>query len=358
MIFFRCDHCAKDLKVKNELAGKKVACPSCGKAMVVPQLATSLSPQPSPPGRGSKLGSANLEENRTLPSRRRWALFAVPLALLVALGGLALIPGCGKTDPNQRTENKGPGNNPEPGLPPKFTNSLGMEFVLVPKGKAWLGGGGGNPGATEVQIQHHFYLEVYEVTQEEWQKVMGSNPSHFSRTGAGIDALNGIADADLQRFPVEMVSWNDCQKFVTQLNEKVKENGWMYRLPTQGEWEYACRGGPLPQKEDYGFDFYLDRPMNMLLPDRANFDLTELKRTCQVGSFTPNRLGLYDMHGNVWEWCEDTLPDPTHRLYRGGSWFHGSGFCGAANRLVAPPANRYDFLGLRLARVPVGKEGK
>ena len=89
-------------------------------------------------------------------------------------------------------------------LPATFTNSLGMEFVLVPKGKSWLGGGGGKPGDKEVEIAHDFYLGKYEVTQEEWEKVMGINPSQSSRRWPGV------AKEDLKRFPVENVSWDDC----------------------------------------------------------------------------------------------------------------------------------------------------
>ena len=91
----------------------------------------------------------------------------------------------------------------------KHTNKQGMEFVLVPKGKSWLGGGGGKPGDKEVEIPYDFYLGKYEVTQEEWEKVMGNKPSHFSRTGAGKDAVKDIPDADLKRFPVEKVSWDE-----------------------------------------------------------------------------------------------------------------------------------------------------
>ena len=101
-----------------------------------------------------------------------------------------------------------PHANPEP-LPPTFKNSIGMEFVIVPKGKSWLGGGKGKLGDKEVEIPADFYLGKYEVTQEEWEKVMGENPSWFSRTGDGKDAVKDITDADLKRFPVEKVSWDD-----------------------------------------------------------------------------------------------------------------------------------------------------
>src|SRR5215212_10448198 len=125
--------------------------------------------------------------------------------------------------------------------PPTFTNGIGMEFVKVPRGKAWLGGGKDKLGDLEVEVPADFYLGKYEVTQEEWQTVMGENPSRFSRTGDGKDAVKDIPDTDLKRFPVENVSWDQCQLFVAKLNELQKETGWGYRLPRLVEWEYACR---------------------------------------------------------------------------------------------------------------------
>jgi formylglycine-generating enzyme required for sulfatase activity len=197
-------------------------------------------------------------------------------------------------------------------LPKRFTNRLGMEFVLVPKGKSWLGGGGGKPGDKDVVIAYDFYLGKYEVTQAEWHNIMGNNPSHFSRSGNGKDAVQGIADEDLQRFPVESVTWDDARAFVAEVNKRLQESGWEYRLPTEVEWEYACRGGPLADQWQSAFDWYFDQPTNQLLPEQANYDL---KRSCQVGSYRPNPLGLYDMHGNVWEWCDDTVIDTRNLLH-------------------------------------------
>jgi len=246
-----------------------------------------------------------------------------------------------------------PKKEKDPPLRKDYTNSLGMEFVLVPKGKSWLGGGGGKPGDKEVEIAHDFYLGKYEVTQEEWEKVAGLNPSEYK-------AVLGVAKEDQMRFPVEQVSWEDAQAFIERLNKmKIKEAGWVYRLPKEAEWEYACRGGPLGDRLDSAFDFYFEKPTNQLLPEQANFNQV-LKRTCKVGSYKPNRLGLYDMHGNVWEWCED-LYDPKEagaspRVSRGGCWINDSGHCRAAYRNAHPPSPRIISLGLRVARVPVGKE--
>ncbi len=248
---------------------------------------------------------------------------------------------------------------PNTPLTATYKNSIGMEFVKVPKGTGWLGGGAGKQGETKVVIEQDFYLGKYEVTQEEWEAVTGQNPSHFSRTGAGKDAVKDIPDADLKRFPVEMVSWDDCQLFIKRLNEKEKDTGWVYRLPKEAEWEYACRGGPV-DKWDSAFDFYFAKPTNTLKPEQANYAPAEgkgLQRTCKVGSYEPNSLGLYDMHGNVWQWCEETekaADGASHRVFQGGSWGDGSVRCRAADRHTSTPSTRLFHLGARLARVPVG----
>src|SRR6516162_3311935 len=118
----------------------------------------------------------------------------------------------------------------------RWTNGLGMEFVLVPRGSFWMGSRGGKPGDRQVEIPHEFYLGVYPVTQGQWQAVMGNNPSCFARTGAGWRKVTKITDADLKQFPVEMVSWEDAHAFIQKLNAQAPLT---YRLPTEEEWEYA-----------------------------------------------------------------------------------------------------------------------
>jgi formylglycine-generating enzyme len=195
-----------------------------------------------------------------------------------------------------------------------------------------------------VTITTGFWMGKYEVTQEQWQQIMGNNPSRFK--GA--------------KNPVELVSWNDCQEFITKLNQRVSGGG--FRLPTEAEWEYACRAGTTTAFH-YGND--LDSSM-------ANFDGNYpygsgrkgqyRQTTVPVGSFQPNAWGLYDMHGNVWEWCQDwfgTYPsgavtDPTGpssgsvRVLRGGSWRLNAGLCRSANRIRNPPTIRLDRIGLRV----------
>jgi formylglycine-generating enzyme required for sulfatase activity len=244
----------------------------------------------------------------------------------------------------------------EPGKnPARYKNSLGMEFVLVPPGKFFMGGNGGRIGQKEVEIPCAFYLGVYEVTQKEWQTVTGMNPSSFSRTGCWKDVVKDIPDEVLRLFPVETISWNKAQLFLKALNAREKGAGWVYRLPREVEWEYACRGGPRANPFEYGFDFYFEKPTNQLLPEQANITSEGRKglgRPCKVGSYTPNSLGLYDMHGNVKEWCEDEerTPDGTsHRVDRGGSWECYAGSCKAAERRIDTSSDGGPGNGMRLA---------
>jgi formylglycine-generating enzyme required for sulfatase activity len=256
------------------------------------------------------------------------------------------------------------GSKPAENLPVRYKSKLGMEFVLVPKGKFFSGGGGGRMGEKEVEIPYDFYLGVHEVTQREWQAVTGINPSWFARTGSGKDEVKEIPNDELKQFPVESVSWTDAQVFLEAVNAQEKEAGWVYRLSKDAEWEYACRGGPRDNKFEYSNDFYLEKPSNDLLPGQANFVPERgkgLQRTCKVGAYHPNSLGLHDMHGNVWEWCDDeecTKEGASRHVIRGGCWHDPASGCWAGSRLVAPVSHRLNNLGLRLARVSVGSTGK
>ncbi len=247
-------------------------------------------------------------------------------------------------------------------VPPLFANSLNAHFQWVPTGTFWMGGGGGRPGKQEVRIKQAFTLGAFPVTQAQWQMVMGHNPSYFSRAGNGNDRVKDIGDAELAQFPVESVSWNDVQQFIEKLNDKERARGYLYRLPSEAEWEYACRGAP-SSKEECAYHFYLDQPTNDLSSTQANFNGNHpkgkaakgpyLEHPTKVGSYAPNRLGLYDMHGNVWEWCANQYgPSGSTRVNRGGSWLHSAEYCGAAYRSGHDPAYSH-YLGLRLARVPV-----
>ena len=159
---------------------------------------------------------------------------------------------------------------------------------------------------------------------------------------------------------MENVSWDDAQEFIKKLNEKEVGRGYLYRLPTEAEWEYACRGGATSE-EECSYHFYFDKPTNDLSSSKANFNGNEpfgkapkgpwLMRPTRVGAYPSNKLGLCDMHGNVWQWTDTA--QGSGRVDRGGSWRDNSRGCRAADRFGLPPTVRNMNLGFRLARVPV-----
>ena len=187
-------------------------------------------------------------------------------------------------------------------------------------------------------------MGVYTVTQEQWQEVMGNNPSHFKGE---------------KNLPVEYVFWNDCQEFIKKLQEKDKK---LYRLPSEAEWEYAFRAGT---KAPFHFG-------ETIATDQANYDGDFIygdgkkgvnrQKTMPVGSFPANAWGLHDMHGNVWQWCQDwygeypqkDVVDPKGpengklRVLRGGSWVFGPEDCRSACRDKDEPGLRSGNYGLRV----------
>jgi len=187
-----------------------------------------------------------------------------------------------------------------------------LELVLIPAGKFKMGspanekGRGNNETQHEVTLTKPFFMGKYEVTQEQWFEIMGENPSREKG----------------RKLPVTNVSWEDCQEFIKKLNAKT--NGG-YRLPTEAEWEYACRAGTTTAYS-FGDD---------ITPKDANYRDSKIGKPVAVGSYRPNAFGIYDMHGNVWEWCEDwyevypagAVTDPKgpakgfiSRVLRGGSF--------------------------------------
>ncbi len=163
-------------------------------------------------------------------------------------------------------------------------------------------------------------------------------------------------------FPVESVSWEDVQVFVKKLNEKERGRGWVYRLPTEAEWEYACRGGATSESE-CSYHFYPGKLTNDLSSDRANFNGNYpagnapkgpyLGRPTRVGAYPSNKLGLVDMHGNVAQWTSSTFEKGLGRIERGSSWFNVGSDCRAAYRIKSVPTFLDHDVGFRLARVPV-----
>jgi hypothetical protein len=189
-------------------------------------------------------------------------------------------------------------------------NSGGIEMVFVEATGSPLG-------------ISSFYIGKYEVTQAEWQKVMGANPSTFK--GANQ--------------PVEHVSWHDIQEFLKKLNTLTGGN---FRLPAEAEWEYAAKGGLNNDNYDYAG--------SNLIGAVAWFEENSGGVTHPVGKKQPNSIGIYDMSGNVWEWCQDCFDNScSGRVIRGGDWYRNAHYCHIAFRYNISPALRENFVGFRLA---------
>jgi formylglycine-generating enzyme required for sulfatase activity len=223
-----------------------------------------------------------------------------------------------------------------------FGKNVKLEMVLVPAGKFMMGSPESEKDRSKDETQHEvtltkpFYMGKYEVTQEQYEAVMGKNPSITE--GA--------------KLPVTDVSWEDCQEFIKKLNKKT--NGG-YRLPTEAEWEYTCRAGTTTT---YSFG-------DKITPKDANYDESKIGKPVAVGSYKPNAFGLFDMHGNVWEWCEDwyedypfAVTDPKgpangeYRVLRGGSFNFYVSKARSSNRFNFSPTVRFYDNGFRLARTP------
>jgi formylglycine-generating enzyme required for sulfatase activity len=219
---------------------------------------------------------------------------------------------------------------------------LNLDMLWCKPGTFMMGSPAGEKSRRNNETQHEvtltkgFWLGKYEVTQAQWEKVMGTNPSIFK--GATL--------------PVERVSWDDAIKFCEKLTQMEKAagrlpEGWAYTLPTEAQWEYACRAGTTTA---YSFG-------DTITKEQANFD-NNVGKTTVVGTYPANAWGFHDMHGNVYEWCSDwhgdypsgSVSNPvgpsvaTYRVDRGGSWRRLT-----PGRIGYTPGGRYDFLGFRLS---------
>jgi formylglycine-generating enzyme required for sulfatase activity len=227
-------------------------------------------------------------------------------------------------------------------------------MVKIPGGAFMMGSPDNEQGRSNDESPQHqvtvptFYLGKYPITQAQWEAVMGNNPSNFK--GA--------------KPPVEQVNWDEAVKFCQKLSKKTEKT---YRLPSEAEWEYACRART-------STPFYFG---DTITPDLVNYDGNNpygstpkglyRKKTTDVGSFPPNAFGLYDMHGNVWEWCSDKWHDnysdaPTdgsswetggseYRVQRGGSGHYSAVYCRGANRHCRSAVVRFWYFGFRVALV-------
>ena len=276
-------------------------------------------------------------------------LFAPLLSLL--LGGV-LVVSCGDDDNEEDAQtsssDQNGGNNggsngsgSENDFPGKVytVNGVSFKMIAVKGGTFQMGSDDGYEWEKPVHqvTLSDYYIGETEVTQELWSAVMGSNPSDFT--------------GNMQR-PVETVSWNDCQTFISRLNQLTGEN---FCLPTEAQWEYAARGGNKSKGSIYSGSNEIDEVAWYW--DNSSFT------THPVKTKAPNELGIYDMSGNVWEWCSDwygdyssaAQTDPTgpatgsSHVSRGGSWDYDASYCRVANRISLAPTFSYNFLGLRLA---------
>jgi formylglycine-generating enzyme required for sulfatase activity len=259
----------------------------------------------------------------------------------------------------------------EKGITVALGGGVKLELVRIPAGVFVMGSPESEEGRDKdegpqhwVEITRPFYLGRYEVTQEQYRKVMGHNPSGFSPTGQRRIEVPGM---NTDHFPVESVSWDDAERFCDKLAERDRHRR-RFRLPTEAEWEYACRAGT-------STPFHFGEQLN---GKKANCDGrhpygTERKgprllRTTAVGSYRANAWGLFDMHGNVQEWCRDwyrsdsyqnrSVQDPRGprtgrcRVLRGGSWKRVAGGCRASCRNVCEPGSEVADVGFRVAFRP------
>ena len=233
-------------------------------------------------------------------------------------------------------------NSISPAVGTVVRNGIGMELVWIPAGSFMMGSANGDADEKpvhQVNIERPFYIGKFEVMQTQWQAVMGDNPSNFKECGGNC--------------PVENVSWDDAKEFIRRLNEK--NDGFIYRLPTEAEWEYACRAGTTT-------DFAGD------LNEVAWFSENSGNKTHAVGQKQANAWGLADMHGNVWEWCEDWYHESYYdapadgsawltggeqklRVMRGGSWVSDATKSRSMNRNYQNPVMRTFYFGLRVVAV-------
>jgi uncharacterized protein (TIGR02996 family) len=263
---------------------------------------------------------------------------------------------------------------------PTRSSTIGLQLALVPAGSFRMGSPAREPRRMDdeplhkVTITRAFYMGIHPVTQGQYAAVRGANPSHFTRRRKECRRL------PVERFPVESVSWHDAEAFCRQLTrrERATLGEWLYRLPTEAEWEYACRGW-FSSRRAFWFgprltsklaNFRGTYPYPPTAPDEEG---VELERPTEVGSYPPNPFGLYDMHGNVDEWVADWFegdyyrrspvkgpPGPDEgeeKVIRGGSWRGQGEDCRAAVRIGEWPDSTYENIGFRVVLARRGERG-
>jgi len=266
----------------------------------------------------------------------------------VAFGSLTLVTAQESKEASRRTK------SPPQDITVDLGKGVKLEMVLLPSGEFMMGSLDSEKSADKdekpqhkVRITKPFYLGRQLVTQEQWEAVMDNNPSQIKAP----------------KNPVENVSWDDCQRFLEKLNAKTGMQRGKFVLPTEAQWEYACRAGSATR--------YCFGDEELALGEYAWYGANSGNTTHPVGEKKPNAWGLHDMHGNVWEWCQDwynvryyantPTDDPTgpatgsNRVFRGGGWGDDAGGCRSADRYAYEPGGRGCYLGFRVSLVPADK---
>ena len=318
-----CPACGKVLRLKPSAAAKELPCPGCNTILKVSADLQQVTVKVAGPSVG------------TVEIGRKWPSASAQTPVHQTAQTPFVVPVPGPTTAKELTVDLG--------------NGIKLEMVLICAGEFLMGSPESDTDAGDsekpqhvVRIRKPFYLGKYLVTQEQWEAVTGSNPS----------------DLKGPKNPVENVSWDDCQGFCAKLGASFRGT---FRLPSEAQWEYACRAGSAGK--------YCFGANKTQLAEYAWYTGNAESKTHPVGEKKPNAWGLYDMHGNVWEWCADwydsgyyagsLADDPTGpttgpgRVLRGGGWFNGVRHCRSANRRSDAPGYRSNGLGLRVSRVPL-----
>ncbi|MBM4071788.1 MAG: hypothetical protein FJ271_23110, partial [Planctomycetes bacterium] len=332
----------------------------------------------------------------TAAGRKKWLLGALAVLVVGVVAAGAMLLGGGKEKPSdsgtqivkgdpkkkngekpkpadpvvpdkgtgEKPKDPGP-ENPASGEPAKsITNSIGMKLVYIPAGKFLMGSPEDekdryrNEAQHEVEITKAFHMGTFEVTQAQFRTIIGTNPSFNSASGKAAAAVAGL---DTDDFPVEGVTWHQALEFCRKLSDvpAEREAGRSYDLPTEAEWEYACRGNSRSyQVFHHGNSLSgKDERINGDSPFGGAEKVSWVARPTKVGSYKANPFGLHDMHGNVREWCKDWFGPPgTARVFRGGAFDGAARYARSASRNAAGPGVVGYNIGFRVVMRPRSKD--